>query len=211
MDPIITRNKFNICLFGDTSVGKTSIANIKTGRPFEERTLTTIGLETSIDTINFDGKDYNFKIFDTAGQERFRSISVSNIHYSNGFMLIFAVDNEESFKRIPVWIRIISDEINLNDKVLYLVGNKIDKNNRVVSNEAAINFAKEHHMKYYETSAKSGYGINELFTSMYKDIYDKYLAEIQKNEKEGIENEKPSIYIGHGFHKKHHKKDKKCC
>ena len=214
MEEMESRNKFNISLLGDTTVGKTSIANVKYGKSFSEQTLLTVGIEFTTETVLLNNKNITFKVFDTAGQERYKSISKSTIHYSSGFMLIFAVNKRETFAVIESWLDIIKDEIDTNSIVIYLVGNKVDINKREVTNEEAVNYANKNNMKYFETSAKTGYGIEEVFTQMYKDIYYKYLADLKryKSKSKDVAEKKQSVQLK----KKNHKESKNtnksgCC
>ena len=194
----IKRTKFNVCLLGEGKVGKTCIVSVYNGNPFDENTLVTIGLDHYIDTVKFDGIDYKIKIFDTAGQERYRSISTNTIQISDGFIIVYAVNDRKSFEHIDYWIKVIEDKCNIRNKILMLVGNKIDLDNRDVTNEEGVNYAKRKNMKYHETSAKTGFGIKQLFQNMYQEVYNKYKDADNKINKEDntetpnfqIENEK---------------------
>ena len=178
----IKRTKFNICLLGESQVGKTCMTNVFLGQPFDEHSLTTLGLENVISKTKIDGEEYTFKIFDTAGQERYKSIAQSTIQLSDGFLIVFDVNMKSTFERVIDWINFIDDRVNINEKVLILVGNKIDKEKREVSDEEVIKFAKEKKMKYFETSAKTGDGIKEVFNALYQDVYQKCKSMQQKGE-----------------------------
>jgi len=196
----IQRMKFNVCLLGESHVGKTCIASVFTGHPFDINALTTIGLENYLATEKFDGKDYKFKIFDTAGQERYRSIALSTINLSDGFLLVFAVDDRNSFETLEEWIKSIEDKCDISKKILILVGNKVDVENRKVKNEEAVAFANSKKIDYFETSAKTGFGITEIFHKIFESIYKKYkeIEQLEKLENERnnqIEKERPSITL----------------
>jgi small GTP-binding protein len=186
MNPI-KRTKFNISLLGDTQVGKSSMVEVLTGNPFQETRVSTIGIENVLQSAVFDGKKYLFKIFDTAGQERFESISSQTIKIADGFLLVFSVDKKVTFERIEKWIESIKSNVDITKKVLILCGNKIDIEEREVSNEEAMKYASEKNIKYFETSAKTGFGIKEVFEQLYSDIYElnKSLEKSSSNEKTG--------------------------
>jgi small GTP-binding protein len=186
MNPI-KRTKFNISLLGDTQVGKSSMVEVLTGNPFQETRVSTIGIENVLQSAVFDGKKYLFKIFDTAGQERFESISSQTIKIADGFLLVFSVDKKVTFERIEKWIESIKSNVDITKKVLILCGNKIDIEEREVSNEEAMKYASEKNIKYFETSAKTGFGIKEVFEQLYSDIYElnKSLENSSSNEKTG--------------------------
>ena len=172
----IKRKKFNISILGETQVGKTNMANVKTGQIFQDDTLATIGIDNLVDKAVFDKTEYSFKIFDTAGQERYQKVvSDSTIKIADGFLMVFSVDKAETLQKVSYWLNFIEDHTDISEKALVLVGNKIDLPNRQVSNEEGFNFAKEKHMKYFETSAKwsctnftasSSAGIRGIFSSL---------------------------------------------
>ena len=168
----IARKKFNINFLGDTSVGKTSIIKRHVNKTFDENAIATIGIDNIKDEKEFDKKTYSFKIYDTAGQERYKSISLNYIKLGDGFLLVFSVDNKETFDKLEEWIQNIYDSVSIDEKVIFLVGNKIDSPNRVVKREEAEAFAKNKNFRYFETSAKTGEGVEELFDELYNTIYN---------------------------------------
>ncbi len=169
---MIQRKKFNISILGESQVGKTSILTFLHKGTFSNEVLTTTGIDNFIDEAEFDGKQYKFKIYDTAGQERFKSISKTTIQYSEGFMVIFSVIDRESFEKVGEWLDSIKDTVQISTKSVFLIGNKIDVPNREVSNEEAYEYAKNNNIKYFETSAKTGHGIKGVFAQLYQDIYN---------------------------------------
>ena len=206
----IKRTKFNVCLLGEGKVGKTCILSVYNGNPFDENTLVTIGLDHYIDTVKFDGINYKIKIFDTAGQERYRSISTNTIQISDGFIIVYAVNDRKSFELIDFWINVIGEKCNIKNKILVLVGNKIDVENREVTNEEGVNYAKSKKMKYYETSAKTGFGIKILFQEMYQEVYNKYKEAYNKTNNED-KSEKPKFQLENEKVENQKKKKDGCC
>ena len=204
MNKYIKRKKFNVSLLGESEVGKTRIVNCYLGKEMEEINLSTIGIENYMDEKEFDGEIYKFKIYDTAGQERYKSISKSTIKITDGFLLVFSVNNKQSFKLINYWFDSIKDETETSKKVIILVGNKIDLDNREVTNEEAVNYAKMKNILYLETSAKTGFGIKELFKQLYQDIYNRFKI---KNSKEDTSD---NIVLNND-EKNKTKKNKKWC
>ena len=168
----IARKKFNINFLGDTSVGKTSIIKRHINKTFDENAIATIGIDNIKDEKEFDNKKYSFKIYDTAGQERYKSISLNYIKLGDGFLLVFSVDNRETFDKLEEWVQNIYDSVPIEEKVIFLVGNKIDSPNRTVTREEAETYAKNKNFPYYETSAKTGDGIEKLFDELYNKIYN---------------------------------------
>ena len=188
---------FNISLLGETAVGKTSIVSVYTKVGFNFGTLSTTGIDSNITRKKFDNKEYKFIIFDTAGQERYKSLSNTTIQIADGFFMVFAVDNKDSFNRVIDWIDFIDEHVNLEEKVLYLIGNKIDveTDERMVTKEEAEKFAKSKNFKYFETSALKNKGIDEAFEEIFKDIYEMYKYSEKRNsnfnlDMKNINNEK---------------------
>ena len=210
----IKRTKFNLSLLGETTVGKTTMIQVKCGMPFNEDQLATVGIDNLLEKVKFGGKEYKFKIFDTAGQERYSQIASSTIKVADGFVLVFAVNLKSSFDRITLWIKSIEENANIKEKAIILVGNKIDMPNREVSKEDAENLAKNYNIKYFETSAKTGEGIQETFNQVYKDIYElnvKLDALNNSKPSDANMNNNGSFELKKENHKKNNKKSKKCC
>ena len=193
----IKRTKFNVSLLGETQVGKTSMISVKTGIEFDENQLATVGIDNFLDIAKFENQEYKFKIFDTAGQERYNSISSQTLKVADGYILVFAVDKRSSFEKIDLWIKSIEENVNIKKKALILVGNKCDLEKREVTKDEGEKFAQEHHMNYYETSAKTGEGIQEVFNQIYKEIYQlfKKLEENNKNNQDHGKNGNKSIKL----------------
>ena len=169
----IKRTKFNIMLLGESRVGKTSMIAYLTSGTYQEVGLLTAGIDCHMVETQFEGKKYKFKIFDTAGQERYKSISKSSIRLADGFLLVFSVDNKESFEKINEWITNIQDETNVTQKIVFLVGNKCDMTDkRIISTDEGKDFANKNKLRFFETSAKTGLGIKEVFNELYQEIYN---------------------------------------
>ena len=163
--------KFNITVLGYNNVGKTSMISIINGEHFDDTGLITVAIDCSLIDIKIDNKNIKVKIFDTPGVERQRSACISTIYNANGIILLFAVDDLSSFEDINNWLNMINERINKKDVVIYLVGNKIDLEDRKISKEEGLKFAEEKGIKYFEISAKNELNIRETFNELCKDIY----------------------------------------
>ena len=174
---------FKISLLGESTVGKTSIVNAYSKNQFSYNTVQTTGIVSFMKKKQFDNKEYKFKIFDTAGQERYKSLSNTTIQIADGFFMVFAVDNKESFYKIIDWINFIEDNVDLEEKALYLIANKIDVESEVrqVTKEEGEKFANSKNAKYLETSALKNEGINEAFEEIFKDIYQMHKQSNNRN------------------------------
>ena len=193
---IIQRTKFIITVLGDSYIGKTCLIETLNGIPFNENQVSTIGIDFFIQSVIFDGIKYNFKMYDTAGQFRFSGSLDSTIKHSSAFVLLFSVDNKDSFKAINKYIKEIKKNVDINEKVIILVGNKNDIEKREVSKEEGMNLAKELNIKYFETSAKINYGVKEAFEELYKDIYQLKIQpeKDKKNEENKTKNKESKSF-----------------
>ena len=120
-----------------------------------------------------DGNEIKLILWDTAGQERFHSIATSTIKGSHGIALTFNLTKKTSFDNLEIWLKDIKDN---NDEVpVVLFGNKCDLFDEYeVEDKAAKNFAKEHNLKYFETSAKQNINIQDGFNAIIEMAYEKY-------------------------------------
>lgn len=182
-----------IALLGDSKVGKSTIANKQVKVDFKDDLLATIGsdrLETKLTLEN--GETIKLIIWDTAGEERFRSIALKALKAVQGVILVFDLTSRLSFQNINNQIQTAND--NLKDPTLVLFGNKADLNKETweVTKEEAEEFAKNSNMKYFETSARTRQGIEEGFASIANDIYTrlKGTKEFEKGGEGGIEIKK---------------------
>ena len=168
------RTKFNVSILGESKVGKTSMIHSLKGYEFDPHQIATIGVDDFTDEAKFENREYRFKIFDTAGQERYKCISTNTIQLADGFLIVFSVTDKKSFELLDQWIKNIDDSVDIKSKILILAGNKadIDDDEREVSREEAENYAKSNNILYFETSAKSGLNIKEVFNKLYEDIFN---------------------------------------
>ena len=161
----------NIITLGESSVGKSSIINRYVENNFDYNFVSTLGVDFRKKNININGEDIRLKIWDTAGQEKFRSIQKQYYRNSDGILLVFDVTKFETFNVLEEWINSIKNQTS-NDIIVVLVGNKIDLNNKVISDDDIKNFANDNKFKYFLTSAATGKNINEVFDYIVKEIYN---------------------------------------
>ena len=171
MNEIIKR-KFNIFILGETNIGKTALIVNLVGLPFDQNSIT--GTYDAIDDFKIEGKIYKFKIYDSQGQERYRQINFRQLKIADAFMIVFAIDIKETFKLIDLYLKEIEKSTDKENKPIYIVGNRIDLDKREVSKEEAMEFCKLRNVKYYETSAKTGFGVKKVFHDLYYETYDAY-------------------------------------
>jgi Ras-related protein Rab-6A len=184
--------KFKLIVVGDQNTGKSCILNRFANEIFEENYQATIGLDFLNKTVNINGQEIHLVLYDTAGQEKFRSLIPMYIREAQIILLIYDITSKDSFESIPKWF---SDILNVkNDEAIFaLVGNKIDLNDkRVVSFEEGKKLANEKNIIFEEVSAKDGQNFNELFTNkLFNELYKKFKNKFDNNrrKKEPINNE----------------------
>ena len=155
---------FKFILIGDSTVGKTCILTRFVDGWFKAESDPTIGVEFGSKVLKSkSGKIVRLQVWDTAGQESFRSITRSYYRGAIGVLLVYDVTNVNSFENLPNWLKDSLDETNPNIG-LVLVGNKSDlESDWKVNKEVAKNFAKDNNLLFLETSAKSGTNIEKIF------------------------------------------------
>ena len=153
---------YKILLLGDSTVGKTCFLLRYTDDTFLDLHMATIGLDYRLKTMILeDHKIVKVQLWDTAGQDKFRAITRNYYKGARGIILIYDVTNIKSFENIKKWITEIKEEISDNVSII-LIANKIDNEpERKVSKEQGEKLAKEFDIAFFETSAKTGVGINE--------------------------------------------------
>jgi Ras-related protein Rab-1A len=161
-----------ILVIGDSSVGKSQLLLRYCENDFGDTHSMTIGIDFKLKTEIIDSKHVKCQIWDTAGQERFRTITHTYYHGANGVLLVYDITNPDTFKNIPTWIEDVKQYAPENVSMV-LVGNKSDlKHKRLVSYEMGHEFAKEHGMEFYETSAKTSQGVEEVFHGILKKMIE---------------------------------------
>jgi len=164
---------FKLLLIGDSNVGKSSILLRFTDDDFDEDQSATIGVDFKIKMLELGGKRLNLTIWDTAGQEKFRSLTSSYYRGTHGIALVYDVTKRESFENINVWLKEIEIYATKPGVAKLLIGNKVDLSNRTVSAEEGQNFAREKQMMYVECSAKTRLGISHAFEELVLKILEK--------------------------------------
>ena len=188
---------YKIILIGDSAVGKTCIFKKITTGVFNERSISTIGMDRR--TLNFtikdnQGKDLEIEVqlWDTAGQERFRSITNTYYKSSKGLLLIYDITKSDTFNNVENWIRNVKDSLGSEDKYLIvLIGNKLDlvqANNdaREVNSEEAEEICKKDGIYWGGECSAKDFTVEQL-----KEIFTKYTQEIYK--KVGVNTIKAGI------------------
>lgn len=159
-------------LLGDSGVGKTSLlVQFNTGQ-FQQGTFAaTVGIGFTNKVVQVDDAKVKLQIWDTAGQERFRSVTHAYYRDAHALLLLYDVSNKTSFDNIRAWLGEIK-EYAQNDVVIMLLGNKADcaASERLVRKEDGERLAREYHVPFMETSAKTGLNVELAFMAIARDL-----------------------------------------
>eukprot|EP00056_Hartaetosiga_gracilis_P020323 m.18788 g.18788 ORF g.18788 m.18788 type:complete len:219 (-) comp8359_c0_seq1:149-805(-) len=179
---------FKYIIIGDSAVGKSCLLLQFTDSRFQMVHDLTIGVEFGARMVTIDKKQIKLQIWDTAGQESFRSITRSYYRGAAGALLVYDITRRDTFQHLATWLEDAKAHSNPN-MVIILVGNKSDLGEeRQVSYEDGERFANQHGLMFLETSAKTSANVEEAFTSTAAKIYEKIQKNIfdASNEMDGI-------------------------
>jgi Rab family protein len=190
---------YKIIIIGDTSVGKTALLSKYLKGVFPTSPLATVATEFATKIIQIkEGGYIKAQIWDTAGQEKYKSITYHHYKKSVGGLIVYDITKKSSFVNVKNWY---NDLITLGEKgcIIALVGNKLDlveKNNRKreVSKQEAQAYAENNHMLFFETSAYNGNNINDIFEELLQTIYTERRKIPELNERDAM-LESQNIYL----------------
>jgi Ras-related protein Rab-6A len=199
--------KFKIIFLGDQGTGKSCILNRFVDDKFDENYQATVGLDFQSKNVKIDNQDIHLLLYDTAGQEKFRSLIPMYTRDANIIMLVYDITRKESFNNIPIWIKDLTN-VKFEEVIFVLIGNKIDLNDkREVNKEEGEKYSQENKMIFEEVSAKTGENFPELF-------YNKIFEQIALKFKPGVQgtiNDIQEMKIKIGDDDKNNNKKRKCC
>jgi len=178
-------NIFKLLVVGDSGVGKSSFLSRYFKSTFKQDLPTTVGVDHDICDIEINGKKITLQVWDTAGQERFRAITRSFYRHAQGIFLVYDCCDIESLENAQnMWLPDIRRYADENAKVM-LIGNKMDS--VVVARQEGVDteairaqaqaFAKQHRIRFIETSAKDDNHIDTAFLSIAHEVIEQYLNE----------------------------------
>ena len=197
--------EIKVLLFGNSGVGKTSIFTRFYNNKFDGNVNSSLGVDFQTKVIKHKNKEYSIHLFDTAGEERFRSVTTSYFHMADYFMLVFDLTNKNSLNAIPEWIESLKE--NVEKPKFMILGNKSDLERNQIQDdeindvlEGKDNF-KINGENFMKVSAKNGKNINEAF--------DYLLDLIEQNRNEF--DEEPTIIRKKANKLINNKKKTGCC
>ena len=183
---------FKIITIGNSGVGKTSILNRYISNTFREELIPTIGLDFSYKTVTLEnGRKVKLKLFDTAGQEKFRNFSKAYFRNTDCILFVYSVDNYQSFENITDWIHYTDNHISKDDTLLYLIENKKDLE-RKVNQESIDQFLKSNNKFRFKSTSpalENDNSINDLFQEISEILY------LKNNNTESLNNIQNNILL----------------
>ena len=202
---------FKMIVIGDAGVGKSCLSGRAIKGKFDTEYSSTVGFEFLTFNTQIDNKIIKLQIWDTCGQEVYRSLITNFYRNASLAMMVYAINSRESFIHINQWLKEIKIQSHPDVKII-LIGNKIDlEDERQVSTEEGKKFKEENQILYFEeTSAKTGINAKEVFTEAARILYNehkKYKTRANTNFNDNIEGDN----IPTKLTKVENKRNKGCC
>nr|XP_005510506.2 ras-related protein Rab-44 [Columba livia] len=164
---------FNVLFVGDSHVGKTSFLYRLHADTFNPHLTATVGLDYQVKNLIVDNRRFALRLWDSAGQERYRSITKQFFRKADGVVLMYDITSEYSFSDVRYWLSCIQEGAEDGVAIL-LLGNKTDcAAQRQVPTEEGERLAKEHQLMFYECSAASGHNVSESMVSFIRLLKDR--------------------------------------
>uniref|UniRef100_A0A8B9GGL7 Ras-related protein Rab-44 n=1 Tax=Amazona collaria TaxID=241587 RepID=A0A8B9GGL7_9PSIT len=164
--PLDPDHLYNVLFVGDSHVGKTSFLYRLHADTFNPHLTATVGLDYQVKNFVVDNKCFALRLWDSAGQERYHSITKQFFRKADGVVLMYDITSEYSFLDVQYWLSCIQEGAEDGVSIL-LLGNKTDcAAERQVPMEQGERLAKEHQLMFYECSAASGHNISESMVSL---------------------------------------------
>ena len=180
---------FKLIFIGDSSVGKSCLTAKAVKNNFEEYYQATVGFEFLTFNMKVNDKVIKLQIWDTCGQEIYKSL-ISNFYRNSSLaVLVYAIDNKESFNHVENWLNDLKSQAN-PDVRIFLVGNKADlEEDRKIKKEEGEKYEEDQHLDLFmETSAKTGHNARNVLVEAAKILYKDYLKFDENNKKDDPKN-----------------------
>ena len=163
---------FKLIVIGDSFVGKSCLTNKGTKNAFDESYSATVGFEFVTSNIKINDKVCKMQIWDTCGQEVYRSLITSFYRNASLAVLVYSIDSQESFDNLDLWLKELRT-FSSPDAKIFLIGNKSDlEEKRKIEKEMGEKYKEENNLDFFiETSAKTGFNAQTIFIEAAKILY----------------------------------------
>lgn len=202
--------EFKVVTLGEGRVGKTSITLKAARNVFHEDEKSTVNANFLVKEINLAGNSVKLNLWDTAGQERFRALAPNYYRGAKGAVIVYDITDKASFDRVVSWVKELTLQAD-KDICIVIAGNKCDRESeRQISKNEALNYARSAGVTHFDTSAKNGKGVEEVFQELGRLITEaqQKTAEVINNKKHTSRSSKKIIIQQN---QSETSKDKKCC
>jgi len=174
--------RIKILTLGESFVGKSTLIKAYCEGKFISDYIPTIGIDYGVRTTKIEELDVKINFWDVAGDPVYFEVRNEFYRETHGVMLVFDLSSRKSFENLNQWLIEINKYINNKNIVIHLIGNKLDKEPRIISKEEATVFALNNNFKYTEVSSKDIDAVNKLFEDLFLDVIDNYKN--QENEEQ---------------------------
>ena len=166
-------NVLKLVILGEGRVGKTSILSKYFNKKFNQGEKSTINPSFYEKNVKYQGKEIQLKFWDTAGQEQFNAISTMYYQGAVGALLVYDVSIFETFNKVKSWVSTLQEAVG-KDIIFVIAGNKYDLVGKMDEHMPEIDsYCSQEKCKHFFTSAKTGYGLDNAFTSLIQSVLDK--------------------------------------
>ena len=203
---------FKLIFIGDSGVGKSCLTSKAVKNNFEEYYQATVGFEFLTFNLRVDKTVIKLQIWDTCGQEIYKSL-ISNFYRNSSLaILVYSIDSRESFEHAETWLNELKNQAN-PDVRIFFIGNKSDlEESRQVQKGEGNKFKEDQKLDLFmETSAKTGYNARNVLVEAAKLLYKDYLKYKELEEKKPNNKTEEHIDKKKKLDKKKKKKEKKGC
>ena len=171
--------ELKIILLGDVGVGKTNIISRYISGDFNQSLNPTVGSSFGEKKIKKEGVTYLLKVWDTVGQERYNSITKLFVQGSHIIILVYSIDNLQSFQKLNFWLTFIRENLTDGKYILALIANKRDLfENELVTKEEGEKYAEQIDAKFALLSAKYD---QQTIINFFETLLDEYIAKFGKD------------------------------
>ena len=161
-----------LLIVGGSGVGKTNFLNMFLNNKFNQNYFSSTGIDLQNKIMNIKNKKVRIQIWDTAGQEKYKSITKNLFLKVMGALVLYDITNEESFTKLKEWVELIKEECVRHIKIL-IIGNKSDlESQRAIDKEDAMKYANEEKVQYIECSSKTGENVEKAIIVLSEKILE---------------------------------------